>query len=131
MLTAHNAKRYKGLSPTLHNCREQILHQTQKRKTLETHDTSASTWYMTRCCRVRPTGTGGTGRMELSTILLKYRCKLVWQTWSRRGPVVQQAAAWSLSAFARLCQPCPGDNIQTLQAPERRQYLVALWNTGE
>ena len=28
-------------------------------------------------------------RMELSTILLKYRCKLAWQMWSRRGPVAQ------------------------------------------
>ena len=33
-------------------------------------------------------------RMELSKILLKYRCTLAWQIWwSRRGPVVQQAAA--------------------------------------
>jgi hypothetical protein len=37
------------------------------------------------------TGTGVTGRVELSTILLKYRCKLAWQIWSRRCPVVQQA----------------------------------------
>jgi hypothetical protein len=32
-------------------------------------------------------------RVELSVVLLKYRCKLAWQMWSRRGPVVQQAAA--------------------------------------
>ncbi len=32
-------------------------------------------------------------RVELSVILLKYRCMLAWQMWSRRGPVVQQAAA--------------------------------------
>jgi hypothetical protein len=31
--------------------------------------------------------------VELSVVLLKYRCKLAWQMWSRRGPVVQQAAA--------------------------------------
>jgi hypothetical protein len=30
---------------------------------------------------------------ELSVVLLKYRCKLAWQMWNRRGPVVQQAAA--------------------------------------
>ena len=32
-------------------------------------------------------------RMELSTILLKYRCKLVWQMWSRRGPVAEHVGA--------------------------------------
>jgi hypothetical protein len=32
-------------------------------------------------------------RVELSVVLLKYRCKLAWQMWSRRGPVVQQATA--------------------------------------
>ncbi len=32
-------------------------------------------------------------RVELSVVLLKYRCKLAWQMWSRRGQVGLQAAA--------------------------------------
>ena len=39
-------------------------------------------------------------RMELSASLLKYRCKLVWQSWSRRGPVVEYGGAY-LSKVAR------------------------------
>ena len=31
--------------------------------------------------------------MELRVVLLKYRCNLAWQMWSRRGPVVQHAVA--------------------------------------
>jgi hypothetical protein len=51
----------------------------------------ASVCVMTRSLLPRH-GRHGTD-MELSTILLKYPCKLVWQMWSRRGPVVQQASA--------------------------------------
>ena len=94
MLTAHNAKRYKGLSPTLHNCTESNF--CTKHITQNPRNTRHFCFYVVHDallpCPADRNGRHWT-RMELSTILLKYRCTLVWQTWSRRGPVVQRAAA--------------------------------------